>query len=882
MNIKVRRPSQHEQFNFQTWQQIDQELKRLGLSLPYSDNIAVLLQPLQVGPFAIPNALAVHPVEGCDGSDGGAPQELTLRRYRRFAAGGAGLLWMEATSVVREARANPRQLWLHDETAADFAHLHESIIKAAEQFGADHRPATVVQLTHSGRYSKPHGVPEPIIAHRTPVLDPRPGLGPDRPLITDDELDALQDYYVQAARLAYAAGFDAVDIKACHAYLINELLAGHTRENSKYGGSFDNRIRMLMDVVKRVRAEVPEIGVACRLNVYDAQPHPYGFGMASDGSMEPDLSEPIELIKRLYEAGVCLVNVAYGNPYYNPHVERPYDTAEVGGYVPGEHPLVNIATMVQIQRELAEALPEVPMVATGFTWLRQFGPHVAAAMLEQGLCGVAGFGRMALAYPDFARDLMENGELIPTNTCIACSSCTQIMRDGGRAGCVVRDHEIYAPIFYEGQMRNPAVMRELAAVCRECAAPTCQVGCPAGVDIPGFVRAIADGDEKRAYEVLCEANPLPEICAYVCPAEVQCEGHCVQQWIGRGPVPIRLLQRYVSERARNEGFSSLPLPEKVHDKSVAVIGAGVAGLACAIRLLHNGYQVTIIDAGEGVGGVAAETISTHRLEKQTAIAEISGILGDVPEERLQWRLGTRMGQKLTVDDLFAEGFEAVFIGVGLSESISLPAATPPQSGVVDALSFLRDMKSGPATAMPATVAVLGGGNTAMDAAVTAKLAGARDVYLIYRRAFAEMPAWPRERDEALAEGVHFLILTQPLDYVTDESGKLVGIKVASTILGEPDASGRRRPVPVAGSERVVAADLVIAALGQSAPDDIADWAAGVTLTEAGLIKVAEDDLQTDRAGVFAGGDIVNGGTTVVQAVADGVRAADGIAAFFEK
>jgi len=883
LGIKVRRPSQHEQFSFRRWEQIEDKLEELGLSLPYTENLSPLLQPLQTGPLLIPNALAVHPVEGCDGSDEGAPEELTFRRYRRFAGGGAGLLWMEATSVVRQARANPRQLWLHDETAADFARLHQSIIEAAaERFGAAHRPVTVVQLTHSGRYSKPHGVPEPIIAQRIPVLDPRHGLGPDYPLISDDELDALQDYYVAAARLTHQAGFDAVDIKACHAYLLNELLGSHTRADSKYGGSFGNRTRMLLEVVKRVRAEVPEIAVVTRLNVYDAQPYPYGFGMATDGSMEPDLSEPIELIKRLHQAGVCLVNVAYGNPYYNPHVERPYDTPELGGYVPGEHPLVNIATMVELQRELAEALPEVPMVATGFTWLRQFGPHVAAAMLQQGLCTLAGFGRMALAYPDFARDLMQNGELAPTKTCIACSSCTQIMRDGGRAGCVVRDHEIYAPIFHEGQMRNPAVMRELATVCPECVAPTCQLGCPAGVDIPAFVSGIADGDEQRAYQVLRQANPLPEICANVCPAEVQCEGQCVQQWIGDGPVPIRLLQRYVSERARTQGFSSLPLPDTLSDKSVAIIGAGAAGLACAMGLLQQGYRVTIIDAGQQSGGHATETISHHRLPQQTAIAEISGILEQVPQERLRWRLGTSMSQHLTLDDLFTEGFAAVFIGVGLSEPLTLPGSTPPRSGVVDALSFLRDMKSGPAPLMPVTVAVLGGGNTAMDAAVNAKLAGARDVYVIYRRSFAEMPAWPRERDEALAEGVHFLILTQPLDYVTDESGKLVGIKVVSTILGEPDASGRRRPQLLPESERVIPVELVIEALGQSPAADLSAWAGGVELTEKGLIRVSEENLRTSRAGVFAGGDIVNGGTTVVQAVAEGVRAAKAIAAFLEQ
>ncbi|MGC9318344.1 MAG: FAD-dependent oxidoreductase [Armatimonadota bacterium] len=876
--MEVRRPSEHQQFNYDSWAEIQARLDALGLSLPYAESVGALAAPAEAGPLSMPNALAIHPVEGCDGSAQGAPQALTFRRYERFARGGAGLIWLEATAVVHRGRANPRQLWLHEGTVEDFARLRRTIAEcAAEQFGEGHDPVVVVQLTHSGRYSKPEGAAAPVIAYRHPILDPRHDLPDDYPVITDEELDELQDAYVEAARCALEAGFDAVDVKACHGYLLYELLNAFTRQDSRYGGSYEGRTRMLREIVGRIREEVPGIAVTSRLSVYDAMPYPYGFGMARDGSMEPDLSEPVRLIGQLRDRGVCLVNVAYGSPYYNPHVERPYDTHEIGGYVPDEDPLANIATMVGIHRDLA-AQVQMPLVATGFTWLREFSPHVAAALVEAGEAVSAGWGRMALAHPDFAREIIEQGALTPTKLCITCSSCTQIMRDGGRSGCVVRDWEVYGPIFREGQVRNPAVMRELAAVCRECHAPTCQTGCPAGVDIPGFVSAVADGDERRAYEVLRETNPLPELCAYVCPAETLCEGQCVQRHIGDGPLPIRQIQRYVCELAREQRWTGLELPQQVRDERVAVIGAGPAGTACAIRLLEHGLNVTIIDAAEAPGGTASETIPAARLKRDAATLEATAILDGCVGERLQWRLGTRVGDDLTVDDLFDRGFDAVFVGVGLTESVPLPDAERPREGVTDALSFLRRAKSDAPPAVPPRVAVLGGGNTAMDAAVTARRAGARDVYLVYRRSFPEMPAWPEERDRALEEGVHLLLLTQPLGYVAD-GGRLRGVRVASTVLGEPDDGGRRRPIVQERSERVLEVDLAIEALGQQAPADLQQWLPGVELTERGLIATEGGSMRTSREGVYAGGDIVNGGDTVVQAVADGVRAADGIARF---
>ncbi|MEA3402010.1 MAG: FAD-dependent oxidoreductase [Armatimonadota bacterium] len=878
--MEVRRPSEHEQFSYDSWAEIRARLDDLGLSLPYSENVAALAEPAKAGPLSMPNAVAIHPIEGCDGSARGAPEALTFRRYQRFARGGAGLIWLEATAVVHRGRANPRQLWLHQGTVEDFARLRGTIAEcAAEQFGEGHDPVVVVQLTHSGRYSKPESSPAPVIAYRHPVLDPRHDLPDDYPVISDEELDELQQAYVEAARCALEAGFDAVDVKACHGYLLYELLNAFTRQGSRYGGSYENRTRLLREIVARIREQVPEIAVTTRLSVYDAMPYPYGFGMARDRSMEPDLTEPVRLIRELQELGVCLVNVAYGSPYYNPHVERPYDTHESGGYTPEEHPLANIATMVELHGELAGQVG-MPLVATGFTWLREFSPHVAAALVERGEAVSAGWGRMALAHPDFAREIIQQRALTPTKLCITCSSCTQIMRDGGRAGCVVRDWEVYEPIFREGQAHNPTVMRELAAVCRECHAPTCQTGCPAGVDIPGFVSAVADGRERRAYEVLRETNPLPELCAYVCPAETQCEGECVQRHIGDGPLPIRLIQRYVCELAREKGWTRLERPEQVRDERVAVIGAGPAGITCAIRLLEEGLNVTIIDAGEAPGGIASATIPTARLEPDAAAAEVAAILEDCDHDRLQWRLGTRVGDDLTIDDLFDQGFDAVFVGIGLTESVSLPGAQRPAEGVVDVLGFLRRAKSDAPMEVPPRVAVLGGGNTALDAAVTARRGGARDVYLIYRRSFPEMPAWPEERDRTLKEGVHFLLLTQPLGYVADD-GRLRGVRVASTVLGEPDESGRRRPIVQEGSERVVEVDLAIEAIGQRTPADLQRWLQGVALTERGLIATEADSTRTSRQGVYAGGDIVNGGDTVVQAVADGVRAADEIARFLE-
>jgi 2,4-dienoyl-CoA reductase-like NADH-dependent reductase (Old Yellow Enzyme family) len=390
-------------------------------------------------------------MEGCDGERDGRPGELTIRRYERFARGGSGLLWFEATAIEHAGRANPRQLTITPETVSHLrAMLERSLLFARQSMGDDFRPLTVLQLTFSGRYAKPDGKPAPVLAHHDEVLDKAMGIPRDHPLITDDQLERLQDQWVTAAKLAQQAGFDGVDIKSCHRYLLSELLAAHTRPG-RYGGTFENRTRCHYAIVERIHREVPGLMVTMRLNGYDGHPYPWGWGVSKEDPSVPDLDEPIRFVRGLYERGMRLINITAGNPYFTPHINRPYDVPVLGGQVPDEHPLYGVARIIDIARQIKHAVPEMVVVASGYSWLRQFLGHAAAATIRRGDADLVGLGRGAFAYPDFARDLLLKGSLDPKKCCITCSRCTQIMRDGGRTGCVVFDRDVYRPIYRAGK-----------------------------------------------------------------------------------------------------------------------------------------------------------------------------------------------------------------------------------------------------------------------------------------------------------------------------------------------------------------------------------------------------------------------------------------------
>lgn len=444
----------HQRFHYRSLDELAADCQALGVSLPLERDLSILGREVRIGQGVAPNAMAIQPMEGCDGTLDGRPDRLTLRRYQRFAAGGCGLLWFEATAVVPEGRANPRQLLIAPGTEDAIREmLALSLATACEAMGDGWRPYTVLQLTHSGRYSRPEGRPAPCLVQHDPLLDETVGATPEAPLVSDAYLDGLADAYMAAARLAERCGFDAVDVKACHRYLMSELLAAHAREG-RYGGSLENRARLLLGVVRRIHEELPNLDVAVRLNLYDGHPYPWGWGVDRDDARVPDLTEPLWLVGALRDAGMALLNVTAGNPYHTPHINRPFDMNVDSGYVSPEHPLEGVARLVELARRIKERYPDLPVVGTGYSWLRQYAAHVMAGVLAQGWADVVGLGRGAFAYPDWARDVLERGALDRRRVCVACSRCTQIMRDGGRTGCVVRDRDMYGPIYEAGRERR--------------------------------------------------------------------------------------------------------------------------------------------------------------------------------------------------------------------------------------------------------------------------------------------------------------------------------------------------------------------------------------------------------------------------------------------
>lgn len=431
----------HEKFHYNSIEQIYSEQDKLGISFPLSDDTSVLKQPAEFCGVISPNRLAIQPMEGCDGTADGAPGELTIRRYHRFALGGAGIIWWEATAVVPEGRANPRQLMITEQNVDEFKSLVEETRNIAiKETGIN--PVMILQLTHSGRYSKPEGKPAPLIARNNPIFEKDNLIDKSR-IVTDEYLKRLPDCFARSARLAAKAGFDGVDIKSCHGYLMNELLASHTRKG-EYGGSFENRIRLFIDSISAAKSASTAF-VTTRMSLYDGFPFPYGWGSGADG--KPDLSEPLRLVDILHNRlGLQLIDFTVGNPYVNPHVNRPFDS---GPYIPDEHPFEGLARINECISMVKKEFSKLTVIGSGYSYLRKYSANLAAGMVKNGVADIAGFGRMAFAYPDFAKDIMEKGSLDIKKCCIACGKCSELMRAGAVAGCVISDHEVYLPVYNE-------------------------------------------------------------------------------------------------------------------------------------------------------------------------------------------------------------------------------------------------------------------------------------------------------------------------------------------------------------------------------------------------------------------------------------------------
>ncbi len=426
-----------------------------------------------------------------------------------------------------------------------------------------------------------------------------------------------------------------------------------------------------------------------------------------------------------------------------------------------------------------------------------------------------------------------------------------------------------------------------ASRCLDCPTPTCIAGCPVNINIPGFVKEIERGEFLKAAKVLKTTNALPAICGRVCPQETQCEIHCIYNRMKKEPVAIGALERFTADYERNTGNISIPEIATKNNTKVAIVGSGPGGLTVAGELAKLGYDVTVFEALHEYGGVLVYGIPEFRLPKEIVRTEIN-VLNEMGVKLVKNFI---VGRTASFEDLMEEGFKAFFIasGAGLPRFMNIPGEN--LINIFSSNEYLTRVNLMKAFRFPEydtpivrgkSVAVIGGGNTAMDSVRTAKRLGAERAMIIYRRSEKEMPARIEEIHHAKEEGIEFMNLHNPLEYIGDSDGRVKQMKLQKMELGAADSSGRRRPVPMKDSEFLVDVDAVVVGIGTSPNPLIPQSLPQLEVTRWGTVVVNEENMQTSIPEMFAGGDIVRGGATVILAMGDGKKAADAMHKYLQK
>jgi NADPH2 dehydrogenase len=458
--------------SFKTVTRFKEHLSALRLSIPCDDELAIgsespLRSPLCAASIRIGNRIVAQPMEGWDGTADGQPTEKTLHRWQKFGRSGAKLIWGgEAVAVSHEGRANPNQLVIADFTLQGLAQLRYALIKEhRETTGSDRDLLIGLQLTHSGRFCRPNSFnqSEPRILYRHPLLDVRQQLPQQYPVLTDGEIRSVIEEFHRAAKYAWDLGFDFVDIKHCHGYLGHEFLSAHTREG-KYGGDFENRTRFLREIVQGVRSVAPGLGIGVRLSAFDTvpfapdpsrsvngrlgpgipepfdqcRPYRWGFGVDAQNPTQPDAADAVQFLE-LLQLDIRLVNVTAGSPYYNPHVQRPALFPPSDGYQPPEDPLIGVARQLEFTRGLKQKFPNMILVGSAYSYLQDFLPNVAQAVIREYWADAIGLGRMLLTYPEFLWDVTEGKDIEHKRICRTFSDCTTAPRKGLPSGCYPLD-----------------------------------------------------------------------------------------------------------------------------------------------------------------------------------------------------------------------------------------------------------------------------------------------------------------------------------------------------------------------------------------------------------------------------------------------------------
>lgn len=640
----------------------------------------------------------------------------------------------------------------------------------------------------------------------------------------DDAVEFQLDALVASAKSATAAGFDGVDISCHRGTLAQKLLAARERPG-RFGGSLENRMRFLLEALRRIREANPGTILAVRLNAFHASEG--GFGVDSGDFRKPDTTEPLALARALEAAGVSILNPAINHPNLRGPERHRHPLADSDS--PHDHPLIALQRLIRISEDLAKAAPGLSVIAGGFGWLRDFAPHVAAALLEGGLLAMAGFGRGALAFPGGATLRKWPRELV----CIDCGACSALDKSENPVGCVIRDGETYGPIHQGLRRTQEDVLREGLSRCHFCEAAPCVSADPLHTPIPEMIAAWMKDDRENARQILFSSNPLPGLASRLSPAWMEAEGACIVTSLRGTPVPILDLQASIAWEALQTGKSGVAIPENANGRSVAIIGSGPAGLGAAAFLLERGYAVRLHEKSQVLGGMPARVIPSRQtgpLEQ-----EINALLEPaLRANRLSISPGGEILPGPGLENL-RRSVDAVLVCAGVWHEPTLGGRG---NGVLGGLEFLESFKSGARTSVPGRVAVLAGGDGAMESARIARESGASQVHVIFEGERSALH-WHMAESWFATPGVHAMMEWKPLRYERGPQGELRGLHLRHTGLG---------------TSALLEIDMVVEAMALE-PDP--RW----------------DFPKNEGSGIFFAGGILNGGTSVASCLAEGRAAA---------
>jgi len=797
-----------------------------------------LFKPMKLGTLEIKNRIG-----GACTTTGGADingyiTENALATYASRAAGGAGFICIECTFASNfgaettsfgNPRISDRSYW------PGLSDLAETI----QSFGAK----AMIQITPSfGRQGssslsgKAPPAPSPIPYERPKDFDMRlmpygyetkaSQLKKNKPPreVTREEIEYMENQYSDAVGAARICGFDAVEVHSPHGYMIWEFLSPRTNHRTdEYGGSLENRMRFLRNIIVNTRKRIgPDF--------------PFGIRLSGDEHMPDGMhqEEVLQVAQEMEKIGIDWVHVSDGS-YEARHKLFPQDP----------HCMIEHAAAFKKVLKVPVLVPSV------------HDPFLAERIINEGEADIITLGRQLISDPQWPNKVKEC-RVDNIRFCIRCNVCLARFNRGHRIRCV-QNPEVGREKYYAKYQRPEAKPKE----------PPCEVTCPANLDIQNYTFMVSRGYFDEALRRIIKTTPLYGILGRVChrPCEAVCNRGEMDQ-----PIAINALKRFVGDYERSKVGKVVTPATRTREEAVAVVGSGPAGLTAAHDLVKMGYGVTVLEALPVAGGMMAVGIPEYRLPRDILQAEIEVIQKTGVEIRLNSPIGKN---GLTLDDLWNQNFKAIFIATGAHLGARLGIPNETLEGVIEGVSWLRDINLGKKVTVGEKVVVIGGGNVAIDSARMALRLGAKEVSIAYRRSTEEMPAIKDEIKEAEEEGIKIHLLSTPCKILT-ENGKCTGMECFQMELGTPDESGRREPLFVEGSEFIMEADMIITAVGQVPDLSFLPWDSKLQISRGGTIVTETRGMGTNIPGIFAGGDVVLGPSSVIESIAAGKRAALGI------